>query len=582
MPTLRIALCQVDIIVGALDTNVELILDALRQAEHAGCDVAVFPELAIPGYPPEDLIYKKRFIEENKLALQRIAETTGDCAVIVGCLDLPDPGRAEESDLADPAIYPPVVWNAAAVCAGGEVKGIYRKHALPNYDVFDEKRYFTPGTEFPLWSIAGVNVGVSICEDMWIDDGPVNTLADGGAQMVININASPYHQTKVAARERVLQARIAETSTPLAYVNLVGAQDELVFDGSSVVYDAGGELVARAGQFVEHVHVADFEVTAPKPVTLPVTEVTTRASVSLSGLPPVLEPRLEPLEEIWSALVLGVRDYVRNNGFTDVCFGLSGGIDSAVTAAIAADAFGPEHVHAIMLPSRYSSDHSVSDSEKLCQNLGINSRTIAIEPAHRAFVEMLTPSFDPAGTGEPWGLTEENLQARIRGVVWMALANEFNWLALTTGNKSELAVGYSTIYGDTAGAFAAIKDVWKLQVYALARDYNRRAGREVIPEAILSKAPSAELRPDQRDDQSLPPYEVLDPMLIELVEHNRTASELIAAGGDPETVTRIARLVDIAEFKRRQSPLGTRITRRAFGRDRRMPITNLYRGTRPL
>ncbi len=578
VPSLRIALCQVDIVVGALDTNVGLILAALGQAEEAGCDVAVFPELAIPGYPPEDLIYKKRFIEENMAALARIAEATGDCAVIVGCLELPE----QDSDLADPAIYPPVVYNSAAVCAGGEVKGLYRKHALPNYDVFDEKRYFTSGTEYPLWSIAGVNVGVSICEDMWVDDGPVKVLADGGAQMVININASPYHQTKVAARNRVLQARIAETATPLAYVNLVGAQDELVFDGSSVVLDADGEMVARAGQFVEHVHVADFDVTDPKPVSLGLTEVTTRASVSQSGLPPVLEPRLEPLEEIWEALVLGARDYVRNNGFSEICFGLSGGIDSALTAAIAADALGPENVHAVMMPSRYSSDHSVSDSEKLCLNLGINARVVAIEPAHRAFVEMLDPSFGHIADGDSWGLTEENLQSRIRGVTLMALANEFGWLVLTTGNKSELAVGYSTLYGDTAGAFAVIKDVWKLQVYALAQDYNQRAGREIIPESILTKAPSAELRPDQRDDQILPPYEVLDPMLVELVERNRTASELIAEGGDPEVVHRIARLVDISEFKRRQSPLGTRITRRAFGRDRRMPITNLYRGTEPI
>lgn len=570
MASLRIALCQVDIVVGALDTNVDLVLNALQEAEAANCDVAVFPELTIPGYPPEDLVYKKRFVEENREALDRIAAATGSCAAIIGYLDYD-----KETDPFGPgAPYPPVIYNAAAVCADGEVKGTYRKHELPNYDVFDEKRYYTPGTEFPLWSIAGVTVGVSICEDMWIKGGPVNVLADGGAQMVINLNASPYHQTKVAARDEVMAARISETNTPLAYVNLVGGQDELVFDGNSVVRDKDGELVARAGQFIEQVHVADFDVADQKPVELPVIEVTTRVSVSQSGLPPVLEPRLEQLEEIWQALVLGTRDYVRNNGFTDVCFGLSGGIDSALTAAIAADALGPENVHAVMMPSRYSSDHSVSDSEKLCQNLGINSRTIAIEPGHQAFLEMLAPSFE----GRDPGLTEENLQSRIRGVLLMALANKFGWLVLTTGNKSELAVGYSTLYGDTAGAFAVIKDAWKLQVYDLCEDYNKRAGREVIPEAILTKAPSAELRPDQRDDQSLPPYEVLDPMLVELVENNRTAAELIEAGGDPEIVTRIARLVDIAEFKRRQSPLGPRITKRAFGRDRRMPITNQYRG----
>lgn len=570
MPSLRIALCQVDIIVGALDTNVELILSALKQAEEAGCDVAVFPELTIPGYPPEDLVYKRRFLVENQAAINRVAAATGDCVAIVGYLDFDIDADPDAPD----APYPPVIYNAAAVCANGEIKGSYYKQVLPNYDVFDEKRYYTPGTEYPLWSIAGVNVGVSICEDMWIDNGPVNVMADGGAQMIININASPYHQTKVEARDRVLATRISETKTPLAYVNLVGGQDELVFDGASVVRDADGELVARAGQFVEQVHVADFDVTETKPITLPLTVVTTTTTESRPGLPPVLEPMLDPLEEIWQALVLGARDYVKNNGFTDICFGLSGGIDSALTAAIAADALGPENVHAVMMPSRYSSDHSVSDSEKLCQNLGINSRTIAIEPAHQAFLAMLAPSFGD----DPPGLTEENLQSRIRGVTLMALANKFGWLVLTTGNKSELAVGYSTLYGDTAGAYAVIKDAWKLQVYALAEDYNRRAGREVIPESILTKAPSAELRPDQRDDQSLPPYEVLDPMLVQLVERNKTAAELIEAGGDPDVVRRIARLVDVAEFKRRQSPLGTRITERAFGRDRRMPVTNQYRG----
>jgi NAD+ synthase (glutamine-hydrolysing) len=569
--SLRIALCQVDVGVGALDTNVELILAALRQAEDAGCDVAVFPELTIPGYPPEDLVYKRRFVDDNLAALERVAAATGDCAAVVGYVGLDRDGSIEHHDASDR----PIVHNAAAICAGGRVVGSYAKQELPNYDVYDEVRYFTPGTALPLWSIAGVNVGISICEDLWVDGGPVNRLAAGGAQLIININGSPYHRNKVAARERVMTERIAQTRTPLVYVNLVGGQDELVFDGVSEIRDGAGGLVARAGQFVEQVHVADIEVTEPKPVTLPVIQVTAGPSLSRTGLPPVLEPLLDPLEEVWQALVLGARDYVLNNGFTDTCLGLSGGIDSALTAALAADALGPEHVHAVMLPSRYSSDHSLTDSEKLSVNLGIHSQVVPIEPAHSAFVEMLAPAFDE----EPLGLTEENLQSRIRGVTLMALANRFGWLVLTTGNKSELAVGYSTLYGDTAGAYAVIKDVWKLQVYDLAEHCNRRAGREIIPRSILTKAPSAELRPDQRDDQSLPPYEVLDPLLVQLVERNQTAAELIEAGHDPEIVRRIARLVDVAEFKRRQSPLGTRITPRAFGRDRRMPITNLYRGT---
>ncbi len=572
MSSLRIALCQVDVIVGAIDTNVDLVLTALAEAEAARCDVAVFPELTIPGYPPEDLVYKERFVDDNLAALDRIAAASGDCAVVVGYVD-----RARGDEPAVRSDGQPVVYNAAAVCAGGRVVGRYIKQELPNYDVFDEKRYYTAGTELPLWSIAGVTVGISICEDLWIDGGPVKALADGGAQMIINLNASPWFQGRVADREEVMTRRIAEMATPIAYLNLVGAQDELVFDGTSEVRDATGALVARAGRFVEQVHVADFEVTAPKPVTLPVTEVTTRPSVSQEGLPPALEPLLGPLEALWQALVLGARDYVRNNGFTDICFGLSGGIDSALTAVIAAEALGPEHVHAVMMPSRYSSDHSLSDSEKLCLNLGIDSRVVAIEPAHGAFLDMLAPSF---GDGPP-GLTEENLQSRIRGVTLMALSNEFGWLVLTTGNKSELAVGYSTLYGDTAGAYAVIKDVWKLQVYELAEHVNRRAGQEIIPASIITKPPSAELRPDQRDDQSLPPYEVLDPILIELVEHDRTAADLIEDGHDPEIVTRIARLVDVAEFKRRQTPLGTRVTGRAFGRDRRMPVTNQYRGLGP-
>ena len=571
VPSLRIALCQIDIIVGDLDSNVDLIIEATRQATEAGCDLAVFGELAICGYPPEDLLFKPRFIEDNRAALARVAAATGDCAVVVGYVDQ-DPD-AEASDIPG-APATGAVLNAAAICANGEVKGRYVKQWLPNYNVFDEKRYFRPGSDYPLWSVAGVTVGVCVCEDMWVDPSPVNVMADGGAQLIVNINASPYHQDKVEERDAMIARRIAETSTPLVYVNLVGGQDELVFDGASVVVDATGATIARSKQFAEQVQVADFAVTDPKPISLPVTTVTERPSTSMEGLPPKLEPLLDPLTEIWEALVLGARDYVHNNGFTDICFGLSGGIDSALTAAIAADALGPEHVHAVMMPSRYSSDHSLSDSEKLCQNLGIEGRTVPIEPAHRAFLEMLTPEF---GTDD-WGLTEENMQSRLRGVILMALANKFGWLVLTTGNKSETAVGYSTLYGDTAGAYAVIKDVWKLQVYELARDYNRRAGREVIPENILTKAPSAELRPDQRDDQSLPPYEVLDPMLIEIVEHHKTAADLIAEGHDPDTAIRIARLVDIAEFKRQQSPLGTRITKRAFGKDRRMPITNLYRG----
>jgi len=564
--TLRVALCQIDTIVGAIDYNTELVLESLRVAEAAHCDVAVFPELTIPGYPPEDLVHKPRFVADNVAALGRIASATSTTAAVVGFVE-PGEGSTRGSGF-------PTIHNSAAICANGEIVGTYRKHELPNYQVFDEKRYFTPGTGMPLWSINGVTVAITICEDLWIDGGPVNQAGDAGAQFILNMNASPYYQGKPAAREEMIRRRVAETGVPIAYVNLVGGQDELVFCGGSQVIGADGTLVARALLFEEQTLVADFEVVEGRPTASEPVAVLAGESESVAGLPPVIEPTLEPLEELWGALVLATRDYVHNNGFTDICFGLSGGIDSTLVACIAAEALGPEHVHAVLMPSRYSSDHSVSDAEKLAINLGINHRTIAIEPAHKAFLDMLAPSFE----GLDANLTEENLQSRIRGVLLMALANKFGWLVLTTGNKSETAVGYSTLYGDTAGAYAVIKDVWKLQVYELCRWFNERAGAELIPSHVITKAPSAELRPDQRDDQSLPAYDVLDPLLVELVENDRTAADLIEDGHDEALVTRIARLLDIAEFKRRQNPIGARVSRKAFGRDRRMPITNRYRG----
>ena len=564
--TLRVALCQIDSIVGALDHNTGLVLDALAAAEPADCDVAIFPELTITGYPPEDLVYKPSFIEDNVRALHRIAAATSTTAVVVGYVE---PGAGSTTDGGGPILY-----NAAAVCAGGRVVGSYRKHELPNYRVFDEKRYFTPGTDLPLWSISGVNVAVTICEDLWVDGGPVTRVGDMGAQFILNINASPYHQGKPRLREAMVRRRVEETATPIAYVNLVGGQDELVFSGGSLVMTDDGELIARARLFDEQVLIADFEVAPRREVTVEPIMVVDRQSPSLARLPPVIEHSPEGLEELWGALVLATRDYVHNNGFTDICLGLSGGNDSTLVACIAQEALGAEHVHAVLMPSRFSSAHSVSDAEKLSVNLGIDHRTIAIEPAHAALLDMLASSF----FGLEPNVTEENLQSRIRGVLLMALANKFGWLVLTTGNKSETAVGYSTLYGDTAGAYACIKDVWKLQVYDLCRWYNERAGAELIPANVLAKPPSAELRPDQRDDQSLPSYEALDPLLIELVEHDRTAADLIADGHDEEIVRRVARLVDIAEFKRRQNPIGPRVTQKAFGRDRRMPITNRYLG----
>ncbi len=565
MATLRVGACQLNTVVGDLDGNVERIVEALDRAEQMGCDIAVFPELAVSGYPPEDLILKSAFVDDVQAALGRVAAASGDCVAIVGFVD-------GEEAVADPSSR---AFNAAAICARGRVHGVYHKRALPDYGVFDEERYFEPGSHaLDLYEINGVTVGVSICEDLWIPGGPTAELARGGAQVIVNINASPYEQGKLAVREAVLRSRIEESGVPIVYVNQVGGQDELVFDGGSMALDAGGEVVARAEQFVETVAVFDIETIQHRRGDVYPVEVVTESRASRAPIENPLVPPLEPLAELWEALVVGTRDYVHKNGFTDICLGLSGGIDSSLVAVVAADALGPEHVHTVAMPSRYSSEGSLIDAAKVAANLGCEHRVIPIEPAHQALLDMLAPSFE----GWDADVTEENLQSRIRGVVLMALANKFGWLVLTTGNKSETAVGYSTLYGDTAGAFAVIKDVWKLTVYELARWRNESSATEVIPTSVLTKAPSAELRPGQRDDQSLPPYDVLDPVLIELVERDRTAAELIADGRDPALVQRIARLIDIAEYKRRQNPLGPKVSVKAFGRDRRIPVTNHYRG----
>ncbi|MEJ7845634.1 MAG: NAD+ synthase [Acidimicrobiales bacterium] len=584
MRRIRVGLCQLNTVVGDLAGNVARILAAYDEAATAGCDVAVFPELAITGYPPEDLLLKPGFIAAGRDALDAVAGRTGRCAAVVGFVDA-------DRDLR----------NAAAVCAGGAVVGTYHKRLLPNYAVFDEQRYFAPGTQpYTLFRIAGVTVGVSICEDMWSPSGPLAEQAAGGAELLVNLNASPYHRGRRAERERMLATRAEDATCTLVYVNQVGGQDELLFDGASVVFDADGEVVTRLAQFAEAVGVVDLDVrpvfrtrlldprgraTAP---ALPVVEVTAAPAVvpgaGAGDDTPVVTPAprrpvevtpLQPVREVYEALVIGTRDYVHKNGFTDVVIGLSGGVDSSLVAAVAVDALGAEHVHGVSMPSRYSSDGSRTDAERMALVLGIDYRTIAIEAAHAAFLELLEPSY----SGREPGLAEENLQPRIRGTLLMALSNKFpGWLVLTTGNKSELAVGYSTLYGDTAGGFAVIKDVPKLLVYELCRDRNARAGGELIPEAVLTKPPSAELRPDQRDDDSLPPYEVLDPLLEAYVEHDLTRAELVAAGFPPDLVARITRLVDVAEYKRRQNPPGPRISLKAFGKDRRMPITNHFTG----
>ena len=544
---LTVGLSQLNPLVGDLAGNEAKILADYAKAEEAGCDVVVYPELTITGYPPEDLLLKKAFVRDNELAVERIAKATKGCAALIGFV------KADGAQL----------FNAVALCRNGGVQGVYLKQLLPNYAVFDEDRYFTPGpatingAAAGLFSLDDVTVGVTICEDIWYADGPVAAQAANGARIMLNLNASPFHEGKNVQREQMLSTRAKETNSAIVYVNQVGAQDELVFDGSSVVVDCNGVIACRMKSFQ-----SDFAV------------------VTIGGDGTVdtnhVEPFASDLDRVYDALVVGTRDYVHKNGFTDVVIGLSGGIDSSIVAAIAVDALGVDHVHGVAMPSRYSSQGSLDDAEKLATALGIDHRVVSIEPAFGSYLEMLEPSF----TGREPDLTEENLQSRVRGMTLMALSNKFGWMVLTTGNKSEMAVGYFTIYGDSAGGYAAIKDVFKTQVFALCRRINERAGREIIPESVITKPPSAELRPDQRDDQSLPAYEDLDPILRHYIDNDLTVPEIQKLGFDAAVVARIARLVDINEYKRRQCAPGVRISEKAFGKDRRMPITNGYRTDR--
>ncbi|MGA0356544.1 MAG: NAD+ synthase [Ilumatobacteraceae bacterium] len=556
---LRIALAQMNPVVGDLGGNVDRALRVYRDAVELGADLVVFGELAICGYPPEDLLLKPRFVADIERALQRLADGVGAIPAVIGTV----------------SGTPGALHNSAAVVCSGAVVGRYDKRDLPNYAVFDEVRYFRPGqAPLELFVVAGVRVGLSVCEDMWGTVGPHAELVAGGAQLIVSINGSPYHHDKDTEREEMMAARASELGCPVVYVNQVGGQDELVFDGGSFAVDANGSLIARSPLFTEDLRLVDVEVDpATEPATLPVIAVSETAIDQMEPTGTPIADAMEGDAELYSALVLGTRDYCRKNGFSDVVIGLSGGIDSTLVACVAVDALGPEHVHGVAMPSRYSSDHSLTDAHLLATNLGIDIRTISIEPAFSAFESMLATSF----AGREPGLTQENLQSRCRGQILMALSNEFGWMVLTTGNKSELAVGYFTIYGDSVGGYAVIKDLLKMRVYDLCRYVNSRDGRETVPVNVIEKAPSAELRPDQRDDQSLPPYEVLDQILAGYVERDLTTEDLIDSGFDAETVRRVTRLVDVAEYKRRQAPLGVRVTRKAFGRDRRVPITNAYR-----
>jgi NAD+ synthase (glutamine-hydrolysing) len=571
MRCFRIALAQINPTVGDLEGNVARILAGLEQARTVGAQLVAFPELAITGYPPEDLLFKSTFVETNLRALADVAAASTGLTAIVGFVDKRDD-----------------IFNAAAVLHDGALAGVYHKQYLPNYGVFDENRYFQAGTEVPVFTLGETSFAVNICEDIWYPTGPTTRQALAGAELVVTINASPYHAGKGHQRERMIATRAADDVVFLAFVNMVGGQDELVFDGGSLIVNERGEAVARGRQFAEDFVVADLDLDAVFHARLHDSrrrkEKQGTVEASRIVLPPLastptppLSPRevapLAPVAEVYEALVLGTRDYVRKNGFTHVVIGLSGGIDSSLVAAIAVEALGRENVSGVTMPSPYSSSGTRHDARRLARNLGIDVQTLPITPVFTAFKRTLAAPFK----GLKEDVAEENLQARIRGTLLMALSNKFGWLVLTTGNKSEIAVGYSTLYGDMAGGFAVIKDVPKTLVYEVSHHVNARAGREVIPRSVFDRAPSAELRPDQTDQDTLPPYPELDAILQLYVEEDRGVSDLVARGFAEETVRRVIRMVDVNEYKRRQGPIGVKITPRAFGRDWRLPIVNRFR-----
>ena len=531
---MRLALAQIDPVVGDLDGNRDLILARIEEARKAGAALVVLPELAVTGYPPEDLLLRPGFVRAARASLDSIAAETRDLVALVGV-----------------PLYDGDLFNACAICADGAVTGWAKKWHLPNYGVFDEKRYFAAGDELALIDVAGTRVGVTICEDMWVAGAPTTELVSAGAELVVNLSASPFHVGRAQEREAIFAARAKESGVRVALCNTVGGQDELIFDGHSLVIESDGTVLVRAPGFEETLLVVDLE--RPETATL--------------------VPYAEDIEQMRRALVLGLRDYVAKNAFDAVIVSVSGGIDSAVTAALGVEALGPERVHCVSMPSRYSSEETRADARKLAENLGCDFRELPIEPVVEAYTGVLAESF----AGREPDIAEENLQARIRGTVAMALSNKFGWLLVATGNKSEMSVGYATLYGDMAGGFALLKDVFKTDVFRLARHLNEHAGRELVPQSTIERAPSAELREGQLDEDSLPPYSALDRVLEAYVEDDRSLDELSADGFDPTVVERAVALVDRAEYKRRQAPPGVKLRPKAFGRDRRTPITNRWR-----
>jgi NAD+ synthase (glutamine-hydrolysing) len=578
MSTLRLALAQINTTVGDIAGNTARVIASIERARTAQADIVAVPELALPGYPPEDLLLKTQFIEANLKALREIVAASKGIISIIGFVD-------KTSD----------IHNAAAVICDGELKGVYHKIYLPNYSVFDEFRYFRAGESAPVFALGDALIGVNICEDIWYPGGPTQVQALAGAHLVINLSASPYHAGKWRDRERMIATRAEDHTVAIAYVNLVGGQDELVFDGNSLIVDERGQVMARGKTFDEDFIVADINTDRvfkerlhdprrrqERPEAETIGLSTQRILLSDSRLssaqrakiiPPMPAP-LERVQEIYLALVTGTRDYFRKNGFKKAVLGLSGGVDSALVACIAADALGSENVTCVFMPTRYSSGESARDAEQLARNLGTEYRIVTIEDTFNQYLEMMQPLFE----GTPMGVAEENIQARVRGNILMALSNKFGALVLSTGNKSENSVGYCTLYGDMCGGFAVIKDVPKLLVYELCAYVNKRSRKPVIPEYIITRPPSAELRDNQKDQDTLPPYEILDAILELYVEQDFSIEAIIAEGFAEETVRWVARQVDLNEYKRRQAAPGIKITTRAFGRDRRMPITNRFRG----
>ncbi len=574
MRTLRIGLCQINTTVGDIEGNTRKILDYIKKGKRMGADLVVFPEMAVTGYPPEDLLLMPKFIEANLKAMQTIARATSSMTAVVGFVN-------KEGD----------IFNSAALLHHGQMVDVYSKTFLPNYGVFDEDRYFQVGKENFIFNLKSTPIGLSICEDLWYPGDPIRTQTlYGGAELIINISSSPYQVGKSASREKMISTRASDNVAIIAYCNLVGGQDELVFDGGSLIYDQRGELMARGKQFEEDLVLVDLDMEAVFRMRLHDPRIrrerlgdeekrVRKIDLLYENRPkrkPPLPKReiqvLDRLSEIYSALVLGTRDYIRKNGFHTVLVGLSGGIDSALTASIAVDALGKMGVVGVAMPSPYSSKESLRDAELLAKNLDIRFLTIPITEIFQAYLKTLSPSFK----GRKPDVTEENIQARIRGNILMALSNKFGWLVLTTGNKSEMSVGYCTLYGDMAGGFAVLKDVPKTLVYELAEYKNRREGKTIIPESIFTKAPSAELRPNQKDEDSLPPYPILDPILQAYVEEDKGVEEIAKMGFKERMVKEVIQMVDRNEYKRRQSPPGVKITHRALGKDRRLPLTNKF------